>query len=132
MPRDHVQRRVIDFRAPQPAQKLRNDLKFAVAILVGGSRVFEIARIGQTVGADGAEFGQSERQAVVFADVAASLLFLSTTRNLTPRGITHISPGVASRMPSSVWKPSAPNCGTMSNSPSAQEKNRSCMEALAA
>ena len=133
VPCDDIERRVIDEGAPQAAQEFGDDVELAVAIFEGGDGRFEIARIGEAVGADGAEFGQAERQAVVLADVAAGLACrASSTRNLTPRGMTQISPGATSRMPSSVWKRSAPSCGTISISPSALEKKRSCIEALAA
>ena len=48
-------------------------MEVAVAIFVGGDRRIEVARIGQAVGADGAEFGQAEGEPVVLADVAARL-----------------------------------------------------------
>ena len=76
VPGDHVERRVIDERGPQAAEKLGGDVELAVAVFIGGHGRLEVARIGEAVGADGAELGQAERQAVVFADVAAGLLLL--------------------------------------------------------
>ncbi len=73
VPGHDVERRVIDERAPQAAQELGDDVELAVAIFEGGNGRFEVARIGKAVGADGAELGQAEREAVVFADVAAGL-----------------------------------------------------------
>ena len=43
----------------------------ACAILVGGDGGFEIARVGEAVGADRAAFGQAEGAAVILADIAA-------------------------------------------------------------
>ena len=58
---------------PEAAEEFRRDVELAVAIFEGGDGRFEVARIGEAIGADGAEFGQAKGQAVVFADVAASL-----------------------------------------------------------
>ena len=59
---------------PEAAEEFRSDVEFAFAIFKGRNGRFEVARIGEAVGADGAEFRKPEGQAVVFADVAASLL----------------------------------------------------------
>ena len=74
VPGHDVERRVIDARRPEPAQKFRGDVKVAVAIFEGGDGRFEVARVGEAIGADGPEFGQAKRQAVVLADVSAGLL----------------------------------------------------------
>jgi len=51
--------------------------------------------------------------------------------NLTPRGITAISPGLASTTPNSVRSSSRPSCGTSSNSPSASQKTRHSIDRVA-
>ena len=40
-------------------------------VLEPGDRRFEIARVGEAVGADRPELGQAERQAVILGDIAA-------------------------------------------------------------
>src|SRR5882724_7208412 len=65
---------MIDGGAPQVALKFTDDLVVTAEIFIRRYRSFEIARIGQAVGTDGAEFGQAKKAAVVFADVTASLL----------------------------------------------------------
>ena len=80
VPGDHVERRVVDGRGPQPPQKFGDDVELAVAILKGRHRRLEIARIRQPVGADRAQFRQPERQSVVLADVAASLFLHAVPR----------------------------------------------------
>ena len=120
VPADHVERAVIDWRRPQLTEKLGGDAEVAFAVFVSGNGGKEVARIGESVCTDGSEFRQAKRKTVVFADVAARLSFdIRTTRNLTPRGMTLISPGATSRMPSSVWRRRAPSCGTRRSSPSA-------------
>ncbi len=49
-------------------------MEIAVAIFVGCNRSFEVAGVGQAVGADGAKLGQTESEAIVLADVTASML----------------------------------------------------------
>ena len=61
-------------RGPQLAEELGDHFEVAFAILVGGDRVEEVAGVREAVGADGAEVGQAEGLAVVFADVAAGLV----------------------------------------------------------
>ena len=56
------------------------DAELAVAIFERSDRRFEVARIGQAVGADGAKLRQAEGQAVVFADVSARLLLQQERR----------------------------------------------------
>ena len=73
VPGNHVKRRVIDLRAPQPAQDLGDHFERAFAILVGGDRRKKVPRIGQPVGTDGAQVRQTKALAVVLADVAAGL-----------------------------------------------------------
>src|ERR1019366_9564893 len=50
-------------------------MEVSIAIFVGRGGSLEVARIGKPIGADGAEFREAERQAVVFADVSAHVLF---------------------------------------------------------
>ena len=71
VPRHHVERRVIDLRDPQLAEEFGDDAAVRSTIFERRHRREEVARIGQPVGADRAEFRQTERRAVVFADVAA-------------------------------------------------------------
>ena len=71
VPRDHVERRMADVRAPQHAVHLRDEFELAFAILVGGVRREEVARIREAVRADRAEVRQSQQRAEVLADVAA-------------------------------------------------------------
>ena len=71
VPRDDVERRVVDRRAPQPPAELRDQLERALGSLVRRDRRQEVARIGEAVRADRAELGQPEQRAVVLADVAA-------------------------------------------------------------
>ena len=52
---------------------LLDELEAAVAILIGGLRRQEIARIGEAVRADRAELGQAEQGAVIFGDIAPRL-----------------------------------------------------------
>ena len=73
VPGDDVERRVIDLARPEISAKFRDQLHRAFAVFVPGDRRFEIARVGEAVGADRAEVGQAEMLAVVFADVAARL-----------------------------------------------------------
>ena len=74
MPRDDVERRVIDRRLPQAAEEFRDDVELAVAIFVGCDRRFEITGIRQPVGSDWSELRQAEGKAVIFADVPARLV----------------------------------------------------------
>ena len=60
-----------DHRRPE---EFRGDVELAIAIFVCSDRRFEVARIGEAIGANGPEFRQPERQAVVLADVSARLL----------------------------------------------------------
>ena len=99
MPCDDVERRVIDERRPEPAQKLRRDVKFAFAVFEGRDGRFESRAGWPSRWRRWPEFRQAEGQAVVLADVSASLLSTSSTRNLTPRGMTQISPGATRECP---------------------------------
>ena len=49
-------------------------MEFAFAVFEGRNGRLEVARVGEAVGADGAEFRQAEGQAVVLADISARLL----------------------------------------------------------
>ena len=72
VPRDDVERRVVDLGLPEPALELRDDAEVAVALLVGRDRREEVARVREPVRADRPEIGQAEVRAVVLAYVAAS------------------------------------------------------------
>ncbi|MNS89852.1 hypothetical protein D3C72_1238770 [compost metagenome] len=71
MPADHVQRAVAKGRGPQQAAVFLHALGRAIHVLEPGDGGLEVARIGQTVGADGTEVRQAERAAVILADIAA-------------------------------------------------------------
>ena len=71
VPRDDVERRMVELRAPQVPRELGDDFRGRIAILVGGDGREEIARIGEAVGADRAQLGEAEGRAIVLADVAA-------------------------------------------------------------
>ena len=71
VPRHHVERRVIDLGDPQLAEEFGDDAAIGIEIFERRDGRQKIARVGEAVGADRAEFGQAERRAVVFADVAA-------------------------------------------------------------
>ncbi len=62
---------MVDRRAPQPTGELGDQFERARALLEGGDRRQKIARVGQPVGADGPEFGQAQRGAIVLPDIAA-------------------------------------------------------------
>ncbi len=61
-------------RGPELAEEFGDDFEVAVDVFVGGDGVEEVARVGEAVGADGAEVGEAEGLAVVFADVAAGFV----------------------------------------------------------
>ena len=95
-------------------------MEFAVAIFECGDGRFEVARIGEAVGADGSEFRQAKRQAVVFADVAAGLFFAKhdaefyaarDDADFARRDIENAKLGVEAK--------STESAGTISSSPSA-------------
>src|SRR5207247_8275536 len=71
MPRDDVERRVVDLGAPDPAGEFRDELEVALDVLERGDGREEVARRGEAVRADEAEVGEAEERAVVLADVAA-------------------------------------------------------------
>src|ERR1700722_6229138 len=78
VPRDDIQRGVVEIGSPEIALKLRNDLKAAfIAIVVGGVRGKEVTAVGETVCADGSKFRQAEAGAVIFEEVAASSRFFT-------------------------------------------------------
>ena len=60
MPRDHVERRVIHARDPQPARRLGDQLATRIEVFVARTRGLEIPRIGEPVGPDGAKLGQPQ------------------------------------------------------------------------
>ena len=62
---------VVDAGGPELAEELGDDFEVAFAVFKGGDGVEEVAGVGEAVGADGAEVGEAEGLAVVFADVAA-------------------------------------------------------------
>ena len=71
VPRHHVERRVIDLRDPQLAEEFGDDPAIRIQIFVRRHRRQEIARVGQPVSANRAEFGKAERRAIALADIAA-------------------------------------------------------------
>ena len=71
MPGDDVERGVIDARAKEASGELCDQLVRSLRVLVARLRREEIARIGESVGADRAEVGELERRPEVLANVAA-------------------------------------------------------------
>ena len=74
VPGDDVERASDCSARPELAEELGDDFEVAVDVFVGGDGGEEVAGVGEAVGADGAEVGQAEGLAVVFADVAAGLV----------------------------------------------------------
>src|SRR4051794_29357252 len=74
MPCHHIKWRVIDECRPEPAKKLRSDLKLAIAVFKLRHRRLEVSRIRKPVCSDRAKLRQPKRQSVVFADVPSCLL----------------------------------------------------------
>ncbi len=72
MPSDHIEWRVIQFGSVEVAHELRDQLEITFNVFVPRHRGLEIARVGQTVGADYAQVGQPKRCAVALADVTTS------------------------------------------------------------
>src|ERR1700760_579368 len=64
---------MIDACRPTVPHELGHELEVAGAVLVPGNGRFEVARIGETVRADGAEIGQAQGCAEVLTDIAACL-----------------------------------------------------------
>ena len=73
VPGDDVERRMIQCGAPQTALELLDHRVWFIAILEPRHRGFDIARIGEAVGADRAEIRQAKQGAVIFADIATRL-----------------------------------------------------------
>ena len=71
VPGDDVERRMVERRRPQAAERFLDDFGRLVAVLEPGDRRFEIARVGEAVGADRPKLGQAQRQAMVLRDIAA-------------------------------------------------------------
>ncbi len=71
MPRHGIQRRMIDIADPQITAKLGDHFKVALAVFEGCDRRQKVARIGQTVGSDRSEIGQSQRRPEVFAHISS-------------------------------------------------------------
>ncbi len=71
VPGDHVERRMVQSRRPQPALEFLDQLGGAIDVLEGGHGRQEVARIGQAVGADRPQLRQAQQGAVVLADIAA-------------------------------------------------------------
>ena len=84
VPCHDIERRVIDDGRPQPAQKFRGDVELAFAIFKRRYGRLEVARIGQAICADRAQFRQPERQAIVLADVSARLLLRKNHAEFDP------------------------------------------------
>jgi len=74
VPGNYVERGVVEVCGPEVALKFGDDLEGGVvAIIVSGVRSEEVATVGEAVGADRAEFRESEAGAVVFEEVATGL-----------------------------------------------------------
>ena len=73
-----------------------------VAVLVGGDRCLEIARIGKAVGADRAAVGKYEFGAVILAQIPARRVAEGLYFAIMPRGTIAIWPGSTCIRPISV------------------------------
>ena len=109
VPRDDVERRVVDRGRPQVALELGHQLELAFAVLEPRVRRQEVARIGEAVAAD----RRRDRAAAAARRSSrtrsrARRYPSSSTRKRTPRGITAISCGATSRRPSSVSETQRP------------------------
>jgi len=82
------------------AHELGDPLVRAVDVFVGRDRRQEIARVGQAVRADRAEVGQAEAAPKFSQTWPRASPLSSSTRKRTPRGMTTISCGSASIVPS--------------------------------
>src|SRR5438552_3304782 len=80
VPGDDVERRMVEPGHPKIALEFGDHLEGLVAVLEGGDRRAEIARIGEAVGADRAQFWKPEERAVILADIASR----SSVRQLDP------------------------------------------------
>ncbi|PAV93097.1 hypothetical protein WR25_09979 [Diploscapter pachys] len=97
VPCHHVERAVVERHRPQRSHELLDHLGRLVAILEPRDRRFEIARVGEAVGADGAEIGQAEQAARAEADTTGDERDLAgrdveTTefgQQLQPAGLGH-------------------------------------------
>jgi SAICAR synthetase len=85
VPGDDVEGRVIDGRAPEPAEEFVHDAEVAVAVFKGGDGSFEVARIGEAVGTDGISYAETEEK--IGVENAAELRRL--TLALYERAQTH-------------------------------------------
>ena len=72
-PRNDVERRVTRRCAEKFAAELADDFERTVTILERGGRIQKIAIVGQPVRTDRSAFGQLERCAIVFTDIAAGV-----------------------------------------------------------
>ena len=70
VPRDDIERAVIDRRRPQPSPIFLDNLGRLVAILIPCHRCLEVARISQTVGPDRPQFGQTEQASIILCNIA--------------------------------------------------------------
>jgi hypothetical protein len=71
VPRDDVERRVIEHRRPHHAAPLHEQPRLVVGVFERRDWREEVARVRQAVGADRAAIGQRERAAVVLAEIPA-------------------------------------------------------------
>ncbi len=62
-----------DVGAPQQALELGDQFELAFQVFVGRMRGFEVARVGQAIGADRPQVRQAHQAAEVLADIAACL-----------------------------------------------------------
>ena len=123
VPGDDIERRMVERRRPQAAERFLDDLGRLVLVLEPSHRRFEIARVGEAVGADRAKFGQAKRQAVIFGDIAARFAIDLDAEFDAARHQRRPSPAQFDG-PSSVTTRSAPDCGMSSISPSASTNTR--------
>ncbi len=81
VPGDDVEGGVLEVGRPEIALEFGDDLERGViAIVVGGVWSEEVAAVGETVGANGSEFGETEAGAVVFEEIPAGLVVRATRR----------------------------------------------------
>src|SRR5882724_11493351 len=73
VPRNDVERRMIDLARPEVTAKLCNELVRAILVLVPRDRRLKITRIRQPIRTDRPEIGEAKLFAVVLADVSAAL-----------------------------------------------------------
>ena len=71
VPRDDIERAVIEVDCPQAAEALLDQLERFVAILIPGGRRLEIARVGKPVRSDRAKLRQPQQRPMILGNIAA-------------------------------------------------------------